>query len=151
MNFVMLRRIRQMMFEVFGSEGRSEISLRHISRLAVFAAMLILFSSGVVREGVADKLDDDAVWGSVDCGSEELVALYLREFPEGRHAMQARECLARIEEKKGRDDRVEAMLSECRAHHESNRLTRGSVGNALDCYREVLDLNRGVISAHWCN
>ena len=175
MNFVMLRRMRRMMIEVFGCKGRSEVaetSLRHIRRLAVSLALLMSFPLMAMT-----VKDDDAVWVTVDCENKELVELYLREFPEGRHATEAkgciawqktkdcediglveaflkeypdnryaeeaRACLARLEEDRRRNDRVERMLSECRAHYGSHRLTRGSGGNALDCYRKVLDLEPG--------
>lgn len=39
--------------------------------------------------------------------------------------------------------RIEALLRECDAHFRANRLTTGRGGNAVDCYTEVLRLERG--------
>ena len=38
---------------------------------------------------------------------------------------------------------VERLLEECREHQRQHRLTTGSGGNALDCYRNVLDQDPG--------
>ncbi len=38
---------------------------------------------------------------------------------------------------------IESLLEECEAHFSANRLTSGAGGNALTCYKEVLDIRRG--------
>ena len=57
--------------------GSEVMSVRVWCVVLILSVWMILFSPGVVREGVTDALDDDAIWGSVDCGSEELVELCL--------------------------------------------------------------------------
>ncbi len=96
MNFVMLRRMRRMMFEVFGCKGRSEVaetSLRHIGRLAVSLALLMSFQ--LVAMTVKG---DDAVERTVDCESwpPGLIEAYYDKGPEDRLAWEARECLTAI-------------------------------------------------------
>ena len=47
-------------------------------------------------------------------------------------------------ENMGTDSRqIKALLRECQAHFDANRLTTGRGGNAADCYEEVLKLDRG--------
>jgi len=83
-------------------------------------------------------------WESIkDCEDIGLVEAFLREYSENRYVEDARVCLAQLEKKKRQNVLVERILSECRAHYESYRFTTGSGGNALDCYRRVLDQDPG--------
>ena len=81
--------------------------------------------------------------GAKGCNKKEPVERFLENFPESEHAKEARTCLARLAAKERRSVLVERLLTECRAHHEAGRLTAGSGGNALDCYRRVLDEDPG--------
>ena len=67
-----------------------------------------------------------------------MVALYLREFPEGWHAMQARECLARIEKRKDRAETV--PLACCVA-------VLGSANREASVRRIATGTGRGTVAA----
>ena len=83
-------------------------------------------------------------WDTIKgCKEKEPVERFLADFPESRYAEEARACLERLEAKGRKSVLVERLLSECRAHHQASRLTAGSGGNALDCYRRALDEDPG--------
>ena len=90
-------------------------------------------------------------WVAIEaCEEKEPVERFLVDFPESRYAEEARACLERLERLEARERKsvlVERLLSECRAHHQASRLTAGSGGNALDCYRRVLDEDPGNVQA----
>ena len=80
---------------------------------------------------------DDLAWNEVKtCTDTAGVKEYLEQHPRGRHAREANECIARM-------DRLDGLLTECRAHEQAHRLTVGAGGNALDCYRKLLDEDPG--------
>ena len=83
------------------------------------------------------EMRDHSLWKDVGgCPGAER---YLNAFPEGLHAGEARECL-----EAGQAERqVERLLEECEAHFAADRLRTGLGGNAVDCYGEVLSLDRG--------
>ena len=79
-------------------------------------------------------------WDGVKgCTDIEKVQAFERNHPEGRFVEQARACLNRLMAELA----VERQLGECREHQRQHRLTTGSGGNALDCYRNVLDQDPG--------
>lgn len=73
------------------------------------------------------------------CNDIGQVRDFLAKYPTGKHAPDARKCLARLEI----EQRVADLLKECRAHRSGGRLTSGIAGNALECYRKVLDIKPG--------
>ena len=77
------------------------------------------------------------------CEKIEPAIKYIENFPQSPHVDEARKCVARLEARRNLKALVERLLTECRAHHDANRLTEGSGGNALDCYRRVLDKDPG--------
>ena len=98
------------------------------------------FPKGRHAAEAAGCISWDAIKG---CEEEEPVERFLADFPESRYAKEARACLERLEARDRKSVLVERLLSECRAHHQASRLTAGSGGNALDCYRRVLDGDPG--------
>ena len=86
----------------------------------------------------------ECMWNFIKgCDEKERIDWFAKSLPNNRYADQARKCLARLAAKERRSVLVERLLTECRAHHEAGRLTAGSGGNALDCYRRVLDEDPG--------
>ena len=77
------------------------------------------------------------------CESRGLVLKFLETYPNSSKREEAERCLERLDEAHRRKIQVERLLSECRAHHEANRLTAGVGGNALECYARVLKQDPG--------
>ena len=77
------------------------------------------------------------------CEDKAAVEEFLENYPKSRNSQDARACLALLEEQERQNVLIERLLTECRAHYDSHRLTTGSGGNALDCYRRVLDHDPG--------
>ena len=83
------------------------------------------------------EMRDHSLWKDVgECPGAER---YLKAFPEGHHAGEARECLVQRQAA----GQVEGLLVECEAHLAAGRLSTGRGGNAVDCYEKVLSLNSG--------
>ena len=81
-----------------------------------------------------------AEWEKVKgCRDIEKVGRFVDRHSAGRFIEQARECLNRLTA----ELELERLLGECREHQRQHRLTTGSGGNALDCYRNVLDEDPG--------
>ncbi len=90
------------------------------------------------------RADECLAWDEAKrCEKIEPVLEFQKKFPESPHGEEARKCAARLEARSRLKALVERLLTECRAHHDANRLTAGSGGNALDCYRRVLDKDPG--------
>ena len=98
------------------------------------------FPTGRHAAAAAGCIAWDAIKG---CEEEAPVERFLVDFPESRYAEEARACRKRLEARERKSFLVERLLSECSAHHQASRLTVGSGGNALDCYRRVLDEDPG--------
>jgi hypothetical protein len=83
-------------------------------------------------------------WESVNCGREGEVRAYIEQFPNGAFIDEAIDCLRGTGEEAGSTadggpDKIAKLLAECEGHIQANRLTSGAGGNALACYRSVLD------------
>ena len=90
------------------------------------------------------QADECLAWDETKrCEKIETVREFQKKFPKSPHLEEARICAARLEARDRLKALVERLLTECRAHHDANRLTAGSGGNALDCYRRVLDKDPG--------
>ena len=86
----------------------------------------------------------ECMWNFIKgCDKKEPIDWFVKRLPNHRYAGEARTCLARLEAKERQKALVKRLLTECRAHHEAGRLTAGSGGNALDCYRRMLDEDPG--------
>ena len=105
--------------------------------LAVVLLPAVAWGEQTARE-VLKEQRDHRLWKEVGgCPGAER---YLKAFPEGLHADEARECLAAEQVER----QVERLLEECDAHLAAGRLsTAARGGNAVDCYGEVLSLDRG--------
>ena len=125
--------------------------------VAVWFGLLALWAPPAAALTSEDILEDDTFWNSVrGCTDAVEVEMYLAEFPEGRHAVEARECLVRLGRlptepepvpKKVRSTEVERMLEVCEMHFEANRLTTGVGGTAVECYGEVQARDPGNVRA----
>ena len=107
---------------------------------ALFLAVVLLPAAAWGEQTASEKLKeqlDRRLWKEVGgCPGAER---YLKALPEGLHAGDARGCLAA-----GQVERqVERLLEECEAHFAAGRLSTGRGGSAVDCYGEVLLLDRG--------
>ena len=103
---------------------------------ALFFLAALLPAAALGEQMSLKKLNeqlDHRLWK--DIGGCPGAVRYLKELPEGLHADEARECLAA--------GQVERLLEECEAHLAAGRLSTGRGGNAVDCYGEVLSLDRG--------
>ena len=69
------------------------------------------------------------------CEDVERVEEFRRRFPVGRYTTAAAACVAQDRERRA----AERQLALCRAHRDAGRLTRPTGGNALACYRKVLE------------
>ena len=103
----------------------------------LFLAVVLLpgaaWGQQTARELLKEKRDHRLWEEAGRCAGAER---YLKAFPEGLHAAEARECLEA--------GQVERLLEECEAHLAAGRLSTASRGgNAVDCYGEVLSLDRG--------
>ncbi|MEN8177011.1 MAG: caspase family protein [Pseudomonadota bacterium] len=63
--------------------------------------------------------------------------------PETRGVVPGERRMVDAQDMGGGSRRIHALLRECQAHFDANRLTTGRGGNAADCYEEVLKLDRG--------
>lgn len=119
---------------------KTEAGMVRVGRRAGPLRWCVLLLAGLMAmPGVAwgDRLDQ-MLWEEV--GGCEGAERYLERLPKGLHAEEARECLAAAETV----GRVERLLEECEAHLAAGRLSTGARGgNAVDCYEEVLSLDRG--------
>ena len=108
---------------------------------ALFLAVVLLpgaaWGEQTAHEILKERRDHELWKDGGGCPGAER---YLNAFPEGLHAGEARECL-----EAGQAERqVERLLEECEAHLAAGRLSTASRGgNAVDCYGEVLSLDRG--------
>ena len=106
---------------------------------------------GSVPTGHATVIDlEMAVWEAANnCGRPACLQAYLDRYPEGAFAAIARAELSAPAETvvaavrssaPPQIDSVETqrLLAQCEAHFAADRLTTGSDGTALGCYREVL-------------
>ena len=83
---------------------------------------------------------EQAAWEEIEsCQSKEDVERFLTRYPKGAYRIKARECLERWSDV---TYRIEGMLEACEAHFEANRLLTGVGGTAVECYEEVLALER---------
>ncbi len=92
----------------------------------------------------AEEARECIAWGEARaCEDIRIVKQFVEDFPEGRYVGAANACVAILEMAQQRNSRVAALLRECRAHHDADRLTAGAGGSALECYRKVLDEEPG--------
>ena len=98
-------------------------------------------SGGSGSAGVSEATEADDFWLEIGgCTDLDEVLLYLTLFSEGPNAEEAKTCIEAAE----KDELVFRLLRECRAHQDAHRLTPGGIGgNALECYRRVLDEDPG--------
>ena len=117
-------------------------SVRGCTKIEEVKIYLDLFPEGIGKHAAEAK--ECIAWDGIqECGDIGDVEQFLRTFPAGPHAREAQACLARLEAEERQQALVEDLMRECLAHHEANRLTTGSGGNALECYRRVLDEDPG--------
>ena len=107
----------------------------------VFIVMVMLFISGsavVWAQGAEEAAD----WEEARCGYSEEMRRFIEKHPDSEYRGKAEACLERA-----RDEQLSLLLAECSVHLEAGRLTEGVVGNAYDCYQEVLALDSGNVMA----
>lgn len=103
-----------------------------------------------VPEVNAQDKEERFFWESIRCSEEKEVRLYLEEYPKGAYVDEAIRCLRNIGGEAEQDrlmqdpeNEIARLLEECEGHLVANRLTTGAGGNALECYRSVLDMEPG--------
>ena len=75
-------------------------------------------------------------WDDIkNCQERERVEQFLKDFPGSIRVQEAKECLKRLG--------IGRQLAQCEWLVERNALTSGAYGNALDCYRKVLEDDPG--------
>ena len=90
------------------------------------------YPKGVHEEAARECL----AWAEVrSCEDIEKVREFRRRFPEGRYVAEASACVEGLH----RHFEADRRLTICRAHEEAGRLTAGMAGDALTCYRDVLE------------
>ena len=113
--------------------GLVGVALRWCVLSLTALAVLPEVAWGQQARKMLEEIQDRRHWE--DVGGCEGAEKYLDKYPKGLHADEARECLKAGE--------VEALLAECEAHFAAGRLSTGRGGSAVDCYEEVLSMDRG--------
>lgn len=119
--------------------GWSDGFRRTVSKtgLRIAGAVTIIL---IPQYAIAKETDSER-WEQIrDCEDLISVEMFLMEFPESRHADDARDCLSGDQnddpvgvETTGKST-LDTILQACREHRAANRLTTGHVGAAFDCY-----------------
>ena len=99
----------------------------------VIAILLCAYQPMIAQ---AQDKNEELFWHSLDCKEKPQIALYLKIYPEGSYISAARACLEQSE-------KIHRQLLQCEAHLTANRLLTGQGGNALDCYKSVLQKDPG--------
>ena len=105
----------------------------------MLAFMVVISDSSVVWAQGAEEAAD---WEEARCGYSEEMRRFIEKHPDSEYRGKAEACLERA-----RDEQLSLLLAECSVHLEAGRLTEGVVGNAYDCYQEVLALDSGNVMA----
>ncbi len=93
-------------------------------------------------------------WNSIqDSDNPAEYRSYMAQFPNGTFVRLAKVRLKQLQERtvakpKHEDNSsINIRLVQCQAHFDANRLTTGSGGNALDCYKDLLRVYPGQTDA----
>ena len=98
----------------------------------VIAILLCIYQPMIAQ--ARDK-NEELFWHSVECKEKPQVDLYLETYPAGAYISTARACL--------KSETIRRQLLQCEAHFKADRLLTGQGGNALDCYKSVLQSDVG--------
>ncbi len=105
-------------------------------------------NNGSVARGDSMEL---AYWNAIkDSDDAELFESYIQKFPAGYFVFLAGNKIEALKQNNISDKMepvvvaggvdIDGLLEECETHFNSNRLTSGTGGTALECYKEVLDI-----------
>jgi hypothetical protein len=120
----------------------------HAMRILTLLVVMVIVSFASLPVVDAQEFKDEtAIWKALSNSVRaEDFKLYLEVFPNGVYADEARlrlNAIKRREQTVQHLSDADGLTQTCRSHLEASRLTKGTLGNALDCYRQVLSTSPG--------